>query len=436
MNLTPDTQAVLLLCSGLGQKGGNGSETLTVRQYAALAKWLKEQELRPGDLLDEKGRNALRRLDLASVNPISVERLLQRGGALAIAVERWFNRGLWVISRSDSAYPPSYKAYFGHEAPPLLYGVGNASLLSTGGLAIVGSRNASEEDLSFARTVGKACGVQKVTVVSGGARGIDLDAMVAAYNEGGTAVGVLPDGLAKAAVGPRYREAIIEDRLALISIAEPDARWFAHTAMQRNKLVYGLSNAAVVVASGREQGGTWAGATEALRAGRIPVYVKASGNLADGNSKLLGMGGRPLPESALQDIRSLFSGVAVSPDLFAASTRAASVVASLAPAEEQVAKLAAAPAPEQTISPEVAKGARTDAYSLVILEILHLVREEPRRRDWLAEELDVQRKQMEGWLKRAVKEGRLRKLNKPVRYAPASTAPNQESLPLFDIRGR
>jgi hypothetical protein len=46
--LTPDTQAMLLLCGELGQPGGNGLKPLGRRQYNNLATWLKTEGVRPG----------------------------------------------------------------------------------------------------------------------------------------------------------------------------------------------------------------------------------------------------------------------------------------------------------------------------------------------------------------------------------------------------
>ena len=40
--LSDDTQAVLLLCSRLGQKDENGAKPLTARQYGVLTRWLRE----------------------------------------------------------------------------------------------------------------------------------------------------------------------------------------------------------------------------------------------------------------------------------------------------------------------------------------------------------------------------------------------------------
>ena len=187
--LTADTQAVLLLCGELGQRGGNGLKPLGLRQYNNLATWLKTEGLRPGDLLTSEGRTRLGGLQTAEVNPDRVSPLLERGTALALVVERWERSGLWVISRSDSCYPERLKRYLGQAAPPLLYGVGSKSLLNRGGLAVVGSRDRTEEDGEFARRVGEHCAQEGIAIISGAAKGIDRDAMAGALDVGGWASG-------------------------------------------------------------------------------------------------------------------------------------------------------------------------------------------------------------------------------------------------------
>src|ERR1035441_4697212 len=113
--LTPDTQAVLLLCGELGQRGGNGVKPLALRQYNNLATWLKTEGLRPGDLLTLEGRTKLGGLQTTDVNADRVSPLLERGTALALVVEKWERSGLWVISRSDSCYPERLKRYLVQE---------------------------------------------------------------------------------------------------------------------------------------------------------------------------------------------------------------------------------------------------------------------------------------------------------------------------------
>jgi predicted Rossmann fold nucleotide-binding protein DprA/Smf involved in DNA uptake len=423
--LTADTQAVLLLCGELGQRGGNGLKPLGLRQYNNLATWLKAEGLRPGDLLTSEGRIRLGGLQTAEVNPDRVSPLLERGTALAFVVERWERSGLWVISRSDSCYPERLKRYLGQAAPPLLYGVGSKGLLSRGGLAVVGSRDRSEEDGEFARRVGEHCAKEGIAIISGAAKGIDRDAMSGALDVGGWALGVLAEGLARTATSGQYRAGLVSDHLTLVSPFDPDSRWFAYNAMERNKLLYGLSDAALVVASSADSGGTWAGATEALQVGKIKVFVKSIGVLAPGNPKLVRMGGVPFPSEPWENLRSLFSAPEEkNGQLFASAVRQSSqavepsaecVAAAppdVPPAETQI-------APAETPAGESGPSAETeptrDAYTLVVNAVLALL-EAPQSDEWLANKVCVRTAQMKDWLDRGVREGRILKLKKPVRY--------------------
>jgi len=422
--LTSDTQAVLLLCGELGQRGDNGLKPLGLRQYNTLANWLKTEGLRPGDLLTQHGHTKLGGLQTAEVNADRITPLLERGAALALVVERWERSGLWVISRSDAAYPERLKRYLGQAAPPILYGVGSKSVLNRGGLAVVGSRDRSDEDGDFARRVGEHCAQEGIAIISGAAKGIDRDAMVGALEAGGWALGVLAEGLAKTATSGQYRSGLVNDRLTLVSPFDPDSRWFAHTAMERNKLLYGLSDAALVVASASESGGTWAGATEALQHGRVKVFVKSTGVVAPGNPKLVRMGGIPFPEEPWTDLSVLLTapedrnGKLFSPmPPLPASTERAEDAQGITTVEVRPAALEIAPTEEQTNEPAVlANGEPTnDAYALVVDAILSLLKE-PQADEWLAERMCVRVAQVKDWLDRGVREGKIVKLRKPARY--------------------
>ena len=53
--------------------------------------------------------------------------------------------------------------------------------------------------------------------------------------------------------------------------------------MQRNKLIYALADAALVVSSDYEKGGTWAGAVEQLEKLQfVPVYIRSNGEIGKG----------------------------------------------------------------------------------------------------------------------------------------------------------
>jgi predicted Rossmann fold nucleotide-binding protein DprA/Smf involved in DNA uptake len=410
---TPDTQAILLLCAGLGQRD-DSLQVLTAKQYSILAKWLDDRSLRPVSLLHPEGRAQLADLHLKGVGRERVERLLNRGGMLGLMVERWMRSGIWIVSREDEDYPARYDTRLRKAAPPILYGVGEPSLLQKGGLAIVGSRHASEEDLSFAQRLGAACAKQKVPAISGAAKGIDSESMMAAINQRGSAIGVLAEGLSRAAVAAPYHDAILEGRLTLISPYEPESRWFPYTAMERNKMIYALADAAVVVAASNEQGGTWAGAVEALKLGQIPVYVKASENISPGNRKLIEAGSYEFPFGAFGNLRQLFTNAPRSlrlfdkKDLRTGRQSLNTVVAGDLDMSTDV-------QPDLNSVKSQSKAVDCDMYSH-FLEVIPDMLAEPLDTKSIADKLNVSPSQATTWLKRAVQEDKVQKLKGPVRY--------------------
>lgn len=293
--LQSDTQATLLLCGRFGAARSTSEvRPLSLKEYNGLAAWLGQQAFRPGDLVEED--TVLGRLPTHVLDPVRVRDLLARGAALAFAVEEWERKGIWILSRADTTYPVRLRSTLKAIAPPLLYGAGDRALLDGPTLGVVGSRNADADDLDFTQAVAERCVAEGVSIVSGGAKGVDIEAMLGALDAGGRAVGVLPEGIEKPAVSRVYRDALASGRLALVSSHAPGTRWSVANAMGRNKVIYGLSDGVLVVASGTD-GGTWEGATEALRHGWSRVFVRVGG-VPDGNQRLLDRGAHAWPTGA------------------------------------------------------------------------------------------------------------------------------------------
>ncbi len=294
--LQPDTQAILLLCAGFGQSRQAELMPLSLGEYNVLAQKLQQQHLRPADLLATDGKNWVFDEVNGSLSPQRIVHLLERGAMLAVAVENWTNKGLWILSRSDETYPQRLKRKLKHLSPPILYGVGNPALLLEGGLAVVGSRDIDDEGLGYTQRIAEKCAEQGIQIVSGGARGVDQTAMLAAISVGGTSVGVLADSLIKAAVSMKYREGLRQGRVALISPYDPSAGFNTGNAMSRNKHVYALADHALVINSSHEKGGTWAGAKEELKKeSKIPVWVRLEGDVLRGNHQMVELGAIPFP---------------------------------------------------------------------------------------------------------------------------------------------
>lgn len=295
-----DQLAVVLLCSALGRRSGAQPALLGPAGWARVARSLDAAGLRPGRLLELHPEQIARELDLEPAEAERLSALVRRAGPVSIDLERLADRGIWAMSALDPDYPGRLMAALGPGAPPVLFGSGDRKLLDQGGLAIVGSRDVDEEATDFAAQLARAAARGGTIVISGAARGIDTTAMAAALDAGGSVVGVLADTLDRRIRDAEVREAIFDQRLVLITPYVPSAGFSVRSAMGRNKVVYGLADAAVVVASALGEGGTWTGATEALKVGHTPVFVR--GDTQDrGSHALLERGAHPLPDAMPPD---------------------------------------------------------------------------------------------------------------------------------------
>ncbi len=89
----------------------------------------------------------------------------------------------------------------------------------------------------------------------------------------------------------------MDGRLVMVSSFDPAVRFRGWQAMERNKQIYALADAALVVKSDHRHGGTWAGATEQLTKLRyVPVYVRRPEEPCAGLDGLIERDARPWPE--------------------------------------------------------------------------------------------------------------------------------------------
>ena len=417
--LSPDTQAVLLLCASFGQKRTVEPKPLTLGEYNDLANWLQENDLTPKDLLDSIIQKKLPRLAINKLESHRILALLERGMMLSLAVEQWTNQGLWILGRGDAEYPKILKQKLRYQAPAIVYGVGNKKLLSQGGLAIVGSRDLDDAGLEYTQKLAQTCAQQKIQVISGGARGVDRASMLETLATGGTVLGVMADSLAKAAVAKKYRAGIKEGRLTLISTYDPHAGFSVGNAMGRNKYIYALADYALVINSNVNKGGTWAGATEALKKIQdVPVFVRMEEKVPAGNHELIKKGAIPFPKTPWTFPLKKSLGETTSE--FINKQKLAVIIEQPSllddknnPIEDSLLNNQ----PQKHISDRQTptKYAPQDIYQAVLPFILQQLKQ-PQDDKSLAQSLEVQIGQMRAWLKRAVAEGKVKKNKKPVTY--------------------
>lgn len=425
--LTPNTQAILLLTAPLiAGRGDTSRDLLTLSEYNRLALILRQKQKQPADLIAPDAQ-VLIELCSQPFGRARLDALLGRGFLLSQAVERWNARAIWIISRADSRYPKRLKARLKEDAPPLLYGCGDIALLEKGGLAVIGSRHVDDELLYFTENVGRLSAEAHRNVVSGGAKGIDRAAMHGALMAGGTVAGVMADSLERAALARDSREPLMEGRLVLISPYDPSAGFNVGHAMQRNKLIYALADAALVVASDFEKGGTWAGAIEQLdRLHFVPVFVRNGVNAGKGNSALLNRGGRPWPNP--QSGNELDMALVATAESVAIEPKQDTLP--LALREEPVSYTVDVVKPTDPVV-ETVQPTKTDAKLLPEAELWNSVREilrsellEGHTEEEVATFLVVTKLQAKAWLARLVGEAVVEKVkkSKPARFRTITKA--------------
>ena len=177
-----------------------------------------------------------------------------------------------------------------------LYAIGNVRLLGKKAMGVCGSRDASASALKWAYEFGREAARHGTVVVSGYARGVDRKAHKGVLEAGGATTAVLPEGINHFRLTEELRPLANPERNFLaISMFEPDEVWKTWRAMERNKLIVGLS-AGLFVIEARESGGTINAAYETIRQGK-PLYAVAYTKELpgrEGNRKLLAKSAIPV----------------------------------------------------------------------------------------------------------------------------------------------
>ena len=421
--LSLNTKAILLLTAPLIAGRGKREKPvapLTSGEYTKFALSLQEVGRQPADLLTsdvDQLPDSCRDL----FDKDRLKRLLDRGFLLSQAVEHWQTRAIWVVSVADDSYPQKLKTRLKKESPVLLYGCGDGDLLNTGGLAVVGSRNANDSLVEYTHEIGQLTAKARRTLISGAARGIDQAAMRAALEAGGRVAGVLADSLERTVMNREHRNLLLEGSLVLISPYDPNAGFSIGHAMQRNKVIYALADAALVVNADVKKGGTWAGAAEQLeKLHLVSIYVRSTGTPSEGLEALKTKGAIPWPnpKDAGDFEGTLRATVSKTPAAPSQSELSFDVQQKpLKPALPRDASPASTKMIGRAVqaSSDPTLGPAEKLYQVVRSLIVGILAQ-PQKASEVAEELGVNKRQADQWINRLVAEGVLKKCTKPVRY--------------------
>lgn len=163
-------------------------------------------------------------------------------------------KNIFLVTMADALYPERLRNIY--QPPLLLYGRGAMPMFDEeAAVAIVGTRSCTPYGIKCAEKLGYELTQQGGMVVSGMAKGIDGAAMRGALRFGGFTCGVLGGGVD--VVYPAENRRLYDDIAAtgvLLSEYPPQTEPEAWHFPVRNRIISGLSVAAVVVEAPRKSG--------------------------------------------------------------------------------------------------------------------------------------------------------------------------------------
>jgi DNA processing protein len=232
---------------------------------------------------------------IPGINAAAASAIAAGGVSVGVRVLEEVERlGARTLISDDPDYPALLREI--PEPPPVLFAVGDLTLLERPAVAIVGSRDHSDYGGEVARALGWGVASAGLVVVSGMARGLDAVAHTAALDSGGATIGVLGNGLG--VIYPTANRALYERVAAsglLLTEFPPGERPTAGSFPRRNRLISGPARVTVVVEAAEGSGALITAGT-ALDQGRDVMVVP--GNITSpssvGANRLIRDGAEPL----------------------------------------------------------------------------------------------------------------------------------------------
>jgi len=219
-------------------------------------------------------------------------------------LDRAKKAGVDIIGFEDPAYPANLKEI--HDPPPVLYVKGTLIAEDKLAVAMVGSRQATPVGKQVTRRSARELASRGITVVSGGARGIDTEAHRGALSANGRTICVLGCGI-DVCYPPENGEMfdLIAESGAVISEFSIGTQPEPNNFPRRNRIISGIALGVIVVEAAGDSGSLIT-ASYALEQGREVYAVpgSVSSPTSRGTNSLIKRGAKLVegPEDVLADL--------------------------------------------------------------------------------------------------------------------------------------
>lgn len=159
------------------------------------------------------------------------------------------------INFSSDKYPKQLREIY--NPPKRIYAIGNIEILNKVGIAIVGSRKATEYGKKVAFRLSKDLSERDIVIISGLAKGIDSYAHIGSLNvQNGKTIAVLGSGIK--VIYPKENIELARQILrkggCIISEYPPDDTPNKSNFPERNRIISGLSKGVVIVEASEKSG--------------------------------------------------------------------------------------------------------------------------------------------------------------------------------------
>lgn len=213
--------------------------------------------------------------------------------------------GVEVLTMGDAAYPQHLREI--HDPPPVLYVKGSLIPEDKVALAVVGSRQATVTGRQLTRRMARELGDRGMTIVSGGARGIDTEAHRGALSGKGRTICVLGCGI-DVDYPPENRElmGLISAQGAVVTEFPLGTPPEPNNFPRRNRIISGMSMGVLVMEAAGDSGSLIT-ASYALEQGREVFAVPGSVSVptSRGTNSLIKRGAK-LVEGSYDILSELF----------------------------------------------------------------------------------------------------------------------------------
>lgn len=241
MSTNYDIKTYLIALNQIDKVGDRRISEL-INHYESVENIFEDKEENIKELLEKKFKS--------QIGNFNKNEILDKAQEI---VKKSNDYGIGILSLFDEAYPFNLKQI--DNPPYILYYKGNLNKLRRNSIAVVGTREPSDESRKYSFEMASKLSSMNITVVSGMAKGVDREAHLGAISSHTNTAAVLGNGIDNVYPSENLKiyEKLIEKGVIVSEFEvgrKPDRMNFP----RRNRIISGLSYAVIMVEAASKSG--------------------------------------------------------------------------------------------------------------------------------------------------------------------------------------